>query len=478
MSMAAAMAKSKIPLEELSSHATSYCDRMGRLFWWQGELYRGIEAGYVGFYRQMFANGVIEELIQKKFIVETELTDLEIEGYPLVIKHRVIPFVSYASEWPAEMIKDAGLFVADLMFELTGHGLTLADASTFDLLFEGSRPLYVDLTTLVDADYDGDRTWKYFHDDFYSYYIWPLRLAAQGYGNLVRWILAEYNHKVMHDLINIVERGDITSQKSRFTGRLISTASRTVPPWIGKIAGRVGEALKPLFGDKNVLVLPRGLELLQQLRTELERIILPPPQSDPAQPQPPDLAPNPSWSQKQISVYKVLEGLRPDSVLDLGCGWGWYARLAASLGSKVVAIDIDQGKISSCYQEIKKKELPILALVMDASNPSPGLGVCNRVLAPATQRLGCDLVLALSLVEELVIEANMTFEQIAETIASFSKKWALIEFTPKEADELQEKNIRSWYSLENFMQALGKRFRTIQRLPSHPEASLLLLCEQ
>ena len=175
-----------IPPGEIEFHPTSYCDRMGRVFFWQGELLRGITRDYVSFYKKMYEDGAIANLVQNHYLVNTELTDLSLNGYPLVFKHSRVPFVSYASEWCPHMLKDAGSFVLDLMEELARYDLTLADASTFDLLFDGCQPLLVDLTTIVPADFDGDRSWKFFRKDFQSYFLEPLRLMAQGYGNLLR----------------------------------------------------------------------------------------------------------------------------------------------------------------------------------------------------------------------------------------------------------------------------------------------------
>ncbi|HJW91420.1 MAG TPA: hypothetical protein VJ436_12325, partial [Anaerolineales bacterium] len=92
------MAALEIPPQEISYHATSYCDRMGRVFWWRGGLYRGIDKDYVPFYRRIFENGVVKSLVEKQFIVETELTDMVMERYPLVLKHQPLPFVSFASK--------------------------------------------------------------------------------------------------------------------------------------------------------------------------------------------------------------------------------------------------------------------------------------------------------------------------------------------------------------------------------------------
>ena len=103
------------------------------------------------FVKKLFEEGVVQKLVEKKFLVDTELTDLTLNGYVLVLKHRRIPFVSYANEWCPEMLRDAGLLITDLMLELAGDGLTI-DADTWDMLFDQCQPVYVDFCSIMPAD--------------------------------------------------------------------------------------------------------------------------------------------------------------------------------------------------------------------------------------------------------------------------------------------------------------------------------------
>jgi hypothetical protein len=44
-----------------------------------------------------------------------------------VLRHDVIPFVSYPYEWPFSMLKDAALLQLSLLDEAIGEGLMLKD---------------------------------------------------------------------------------------------------------------------------------------------------------------------------------------------------------------------------------------------------------------------------------------------------------------------------------------------------------------
>ena len=47
--------KDQIPHEEVSFHPLSYADPNGRVFWWNGELYRGIRPFQKELYNDLFS---------------------------------------------------------------------------------------------------------------------------------------------------------------------------------------------------------------------------------------------------------------------------------------------------------------------------------------------------------------------------------------------------------------------------------------
>jgi SAM-dependent methyltransferase len=200
----------------------------------------------------------------------------------------------------------------------------------------------------------------------------------------------------------------------------------------------------------------------------------------------PTFSPSSDWTAKHYSVFQVLSDIRPISVLDIASNRGWYSQLAAITGSKVVAFDTDEACITQLYCDAKEKNLSILPLIMDFRSPSPGYGLCNQSLAPATDRLRCEMVFALALVHHLVFKQNLNFDQIVDALSVFSKQWLLVEFIPTEdirvrdwwsekysCDWWSEKY--SWYTLDNFVAAVKKRFRDIRVLPSYPEPRVLIL---
>jgi hypothetical protein len=469
----------RIPYGEIVFHPLSSADPSGRVFWWEGKLYRAITAERASLYRQLFDEGIVQCLFNKG-LIETELTSLQIDGYKMVLRHRELPFVSYPYEWCAAMLKDAAMTVIDIEMELAQHGLTLQDAHPWNVLFDGFKPFYVDFGSIVPAQTSA--LWPAY-DEFCRFFIYPLYLMSQGYGRIARWLLHDYERGVLKsDLVALTRKSSLGLRAKDVAMQLLSVAKQRVPrrfrPGLKKGLALVkSKLLRPSA------VTQSRLDFLQQVRREVEGITIPSLRSewsDYYDGSFPPFSPSDDWTAKQISVHQVLSDLRPNSVLDIGSNRGWYSQFAAVRGSKVVAFDVDEACVTRLYYDAKKTCLPILPLVMDFRNPSPGYGLCNRWLPPAIERFTCDMVLALALVHHLVFKQHLHFEQIVEGLFAFSKRWLLVEFIPRDDRYVREwwSERYFWYTFDNFVGFLKKRFHDVRILPSFPELRLLLLCEK
>src|ERR1041385_1142121 len=137
--------KNHISYAELKFHPHSFADPDGRLFWLDGGLYRAISHEKTPFFAQLFQNGIISELINRGILVGSEPTEHVLDGYGMVLRHTAVPFVSYPNEWCSAMFKDGALAYLDLLKELVQKGLTLKDTHPWNLVFDGVRPVYVDI---------------------------------------------------------------------------------------------------------------------------------------------------------------------------------------------------------------------------------------------------------------------------------------------------------------------------------------------
>jgi SAM-dependent methyltransferase len=418
--------------------------------------------------------------MNKGLLIETELTSLQIDGYEMVLRHRELPFTTYPYEWCAAMIKDAALLVVDLEIELAQYVLTLQDAHPWNVLFDGAKPVYVDFGSIAPAQ--ANVLWPAY-DEFCRFFLYPLYLMSQGYERIARWLLHDYYQGVLKsELMALTHKSSLGPTAKGIVMQLLSKAKQCVPrrlrPGLRKLLTLVkSTTLKPLQTKQS------RLDFLQQVRREVQGITIPSPKTDWSDYYNgcfPLFSPSGDWTEKHINMHQVLSDLRPASVLDIGSNRGWYSQLAALGGSQVVAFDVEETCITQLYCDAKENNLPILPLVMDLRNPSPAYGLCNQWFAPAIERLKCDMVFALALVHHLVFREHFNFEQIVDALSVFSKRWLLVEFIPSDDRYVREwwSEAFSWYTLDNFIDMLKKRFHNVRILPSYPKPRVLLLCEK
>jgi SAM-dependent methyltransferase len=189
------------------------------------------------------------------------------------------------------------------------------------------------------------------------------------------------------------------------------------------------------------------------------------------------------FNAKQKVVSCLLRDLKPKTVTDIGCNLGGYAILAAQHGASVTAFDTDEDSINMFYQLVKAKNLDILPLVLDVTNPSPATGWRSKQYTPAVERFKSEGALALALVHHLAITQGQSFDRIVEELADYCKKWLITEFVPPDDPRSKEllltcRRDMSWYTLGEFLSSLESKFGKVTTFESHPSGRILILCEK
>src|SRR6185312_6754948 len=113
----------------------------------------------------------------------------EVEAGPdeVVLEHPRVFFPSYPWEWTPEAWVAAGELTLDLCDALLGEGLILKDATPLNVLFEGARPVFVDVLSIDARDPQSPLWLAYaqFVRTFllplaaYRYLGWPLAASIQ-----------------------------------------------------------------------------------------------------------------------------------------------------------------------------------------------------------------------------------------------------------------------------------------------------------
>lgn len=491
--MPESLAMPQIPTCEVKFHPHSFADHGIRLFRWNGQIYRGVDFKKTPYFTQLFHKGVIQNLFEKGLLIESELTNLSINGYETVIQHRSIPFLSYPNEWCAAMLKQSALTLIELAIELAHYDLTLGDGHPWNLLIDPSdcKPIFVDLGSITPIRNSG---WSAY-DEFCRFCLYPLMLMADGQELIARLLMCEDQGVLKSDLARSRQGKAFLASGSKRS--IFSFLQLGLWKWLPESSRQgIKKALKLVESSRSkpfsesesdVLFLKEikrkaHLKFLESVKQEIQSITLPMLQdnSNRTETNSPQVTPQENWTLKQQNLHKILTELQPVSVLDISCQRGWYSRLAALLGSQVIAFDTDEACVTQLYYDAQAQKLPILPLIMDFTKSTPARGLSNHWAIAATDRFQCDLVLALGVLHQIVAERRLNFDQIVEGLALFSQRWVVVEFIPPEDLEVSQSRLSqlSWYTIDQFIHALKKHFRIISTMPSSSESRILIICEK
>lgn len=411
----------RIPPDEVDFHPHSFGDRDGRLFRWDGELYRALGGVRASFFRELFRSGVVERLTREGLLVETEPTSLQLDGYAFVVRHRDVPFPSYPIEWSPTMFRDAALVYLRLVERLLPLGLTLKDVHPWNLLFDFSRPVYVDLTSVTPLDRGLPAPEK-----VARYYLRPLLLMQRGGERIARCLLLDYEAVQERDLalldVDVAQelRAAIGS-RGRFRSLLGSLRRR--PP-------------------------THDAALPNEWRRIVEALRLP------------DDTHASRGGDAPEALAATIRQLRPASILLLHDDGGRLSSLAASTGSAVVVFDEESRAVTSLYRRARETGAHILPLTVDFSRPTPSIGFSSHYSIAASDRLRCDLLVARGkALDALVGKRSLRPDQLAEGFAQFTRRWLVLEVAGDG---------------EAFEAALHPLFRTLKRVPVSGRPSVVL----
>jgi hypothetical protein len=101
----------------------------------------------------------------------------------LVIQPREVAFVSYPYEWCFSALKDAASLTLEIQRRALAKGMSLKDASAFNVQFEGGLPIFIDTLSL--EAYRENRPWVAY-GQFCRHFLAPLAVMAHGHVDLGR----------------------------------------------------------------------------------------------------------------------------------------------------------------------------------------------------------------------------------------------------------------------------------------------------
>lgn len=434
----------------------SFRDPSGFVFSRDGEIYRQVNRRYADDYEQLMQSGLYERLVQDGLLIPHREVGLQYalteDAYQVIQPERA-PFVSYPYEWCFSQLKDAALLTLAIQERAFDHGMSLKDCSAYNVLFVSGRPVFID--TLSFERYREGEPWIAYRQ-FCQHFLAPLALMSYTDVRL-SCFLRDYVDGVPLDLAS-----RLLPVRTRFNAGLLTHV-------------HLHAKAQRRFADERVPSNRRGvgrtafLGLVDSLKTTIRRLTWKPQGTEWHDYYNITNYSDVAFEHKKHLVGQMLEEIEPfpGSAWDLGANVGTFSRFASDIGIPTIAFDNDPAAVEKNYLEsVQREETGILPLLLDLTNPSPGVGWANEERASLLDRGPVDVVLSLALVHHLAISHNLPFEKIADFLSRIGYS-LIVEFVPKDDSQVQKllsgrDDIFERYDRHNFERAFGAFFE-IQR---------------
>jgi hypothetical protein len=440
--------------------AASFRDPHGFVFRRSSVLYRQVNEVHRPHFDRFIESGLYSLLVADDLLVAHEDVDLSLAAAPdayRIIRPEEIPFISFPYEWSFSMLRDTALAMLRIQELALDHGMSLRDATAYNLTFHKGRPQFID-TTSFEILPEG-RPWVAYRQ-FCQHFVAPLALMSLRDARLGQ-LSRLYIDGVPLDLASALLPARARAKPGvALHIRMHSKSQRRHEADDAAGSGKTRSFSANAF---------RGM--IASLRKTIERLDQPAGAS--------------AWrkyyhesdhysaeaaERKEALVRAWIDEVGPRTVWDLGANTGRFARLASRVGIDTLALDVDPFCVDEAYRTAwAESDEHLLPLVQDLTNPSTGIGWEGRERPALEDRGPADMVLALALIHHLAIANNLPLTSVLDELARLGR-WVIAEFVPKDDPKVQllmqnREDVFSEYTMERFETVAGARFRIQHRAP-------------
>ncbi len=417
-------------------------------------------------------------------IVDTKVESYETSGN-LILQHKTLLFARPSNWTPIQLLKACRLTI-ELDLKLRAHKLCLKDMLPENLVFSGTKPIFVDFASIVDFNALSKIKWLnearknlkpelfILKNLFYRFMLIPLIIGA-----------LDSPKKMLHILgHNFCNSGDNSPSLKHLNLFRVVTSNKP-----RALILTCGIILKIKFWTDHLKLEAAIIKYLQNLETVMKKDISPYLDYYNSKNEAFDFKDQSSWKNKQMSLNLIYEKFKPKSLLDIGANTGWYSILASRKGIRVTSVDEDMASIEDLFKYSDENGLPINCLVATYSEISkscqsmaPNSRNENSQLFPQS-RFNHEMVIALGLIHHLCLGGGISVSEIVEVLAMISSKYLVIEFVELEDEKILTENsffpqfqkMSPNYSKDELILNGLKYFDGFEEFPSEPSSTRRIL---
>jgi SAM-dependent methyltransferase len=350
------------------------------------------------------------------------VSDIEDDAEGLRLIHPRVRIATYPWEWTSSQWLSAAELTLRLCDEALDDGWILKDATPLNVLFDGARPVLVDVLSFERRD-PGSSLWLAYGQYVRTFLLpllmkkmlqWPLELTSfkrDGYEPAELYAAMGWTQRLspsalmpvtipaLLDRRKGVQTGVRKTQPVRDAELTLHTLKRTV-------AG---------LRKRTRAAMPRSAnsEWAEYTSSQLHYSAA-------------------ESEQKRAWIRGVLGDLRPGTVLDVGANTGEFSAMAAACGGEVVALERDADAAERIARVSAAKGLKVQTIHADLARPTPAVGWENRESSALLPRLEgrFEMVMLLAVIHHLLLLEQIPLRAIVELCHRLTKRFVLVEWVP------------------------------------------------
>ncbi len=372
---------------------------------------RGLEA-----WKDLESTAFFTNAVETGRLISTTQLDQSPEGTAGALQHPQIPFISYPYEWTFSMLKDAALLQLDLLADALAEGITIKDATPFNIQFVDGSPVFIDIGSF--EKYQDGEPWIGYRQ-FTRQFLFPLMLRAWADLPFQPWLRGDMEGPTAGEMKRILSGGKRmkpsalmhVSLQARMEERMSGGSARGDLKAAGFTADLILTNVRKLHALIETLQWDHGVE---------------------------------GWSNYQSCDHvgrdretkgeflrAALGQSQPKRVIDLGANDGHFSAIAAETGALAIAVDGYEPVLEDLYSRSKGKSIAVV--VSELTNPSPAQGWAGQERPALMERANPDYVIAYGVIHHLIYTASIPPATVLDWLRSFDAPVALEYVSPDDA---------------------------------------------
>ncbi|HEU4319083.1 MAG TPA: class I SAM-dependent methyltransferase [Acidimicrobiia bacterium] len=372
------------------------------------------ERGLAG-WRALSDTDFFHKAVDEGLLIESKEVDATGFDAAGALEHLRLPFISYPYEWTFSMLRDAALLQLDLLERALQSGLTIKDATPFNVQFIGGKPVFIDIGSF--EAYTPGEPWIGYRQ-FTRQFLFPLMMRAWAGIPFQPWLRGNMEGPTAAEMKALLPR----SARSRPTAMMHVSLQARMEERMSGAAVR-GELRTAGFSADLILTNVR------KLRKTIAGLIWD--------------GSGEGWVEydqcthvgrdresKGEFLRVAIDRHHPERVLDLGANDGFFSEIAAQSGATAIAVDGDEQVLDALYN----RGTTVSLVLADLTNPSPAQGWAGVERPSLIERANPDFVVAYGLIHHLIYTASIPPATVIDWLASFGCP-VVVEFVSPE-DEM------------------------------------------